>query len=334
MKEHYHIYGIGAALVDTEITVTDSDLAAMNVAKGVMTLVDEARQHQLINYLSDHLVASTKASGGSGANSIIAASYFGSRCFYSCKVANDDNGEFYLNDIRAAGVDHPNHQAPPAGITGKCLVMITPDAERSMNTFLGISETLSVNELYHPAIDAADYVYIEGYLVSSETGRAAAIELRRQAEQRNTRTALSLSDPAMVKFFGDGLRDMIGEKVDLLFCNRDEALGFTGTQQVEDAIAALKQYARSFAITCGAEGAMVFDGEQLLHIAAHPAKAIDSNGAGDMFAGAFLYALSEGHGYQRAGDFASLAAAKVVSQFGPRLRPDQYQELKQQFFNP
>ncbi|WP_111641058.1 adenosine kinase [Marinimicrobium alkaliphilum] len=332
MSEHYHIYGIGAALVDTEIKVTDEDLAAMDVAKGVMTLVDEDRQHQLIRYLNNHLIASQRASGGSGANTIIAASYFGSRCFYSCKVADDDNGAFYLNDIQAAGVDYPAHLAPPAGITGKCLVMISPDAERSMNTFLGISATLSVNELHPPAISAADYVYIEGYLVSSDTGRAAAIELRRQAESRKTLTALSLSDPAMVEFFGEGLREMIGEGVDLIFCNKAEALAFTGSDDLESAVERMQAYARTFAITCGADGALIFDGKTLHKVDGHPVEAIDTNGAGDMFAGAFLFALGDGCDFKTAGQFASRAAAEVVSQYGPRLRPEQHQALRQAFF--
>lgn len=332
MNDHYHIYGIGAALVDTEIEVNDEDLKAMAVAKGVMTLVDETRQAELIDYLQDHLVHSSRASGGSGANTVIAASYFGCRSFYSCKVADDENGRFYLNDIKAAGVDYPEHVTPPEGITGKCLVMVTPDAERSMNTYLGISATLSVNELDTAAVEAADYAYIEGYLVSSDTGRAAAIELRERAEKRNTLTALSLSDPAMVQFFRDGLLEMIGEGVDLLFCNKEEAMGFTGTNDLESAAQSLQDYCRSFAITCGAEGALVFDGKHSYRIDAHPVKAIDSNGAGDMFAGAFLYALSQGHGYDTAGRFASLAAGKVVTQYGPRLRPEQHQRLKQEFF--
>ena len=330
---HYHIYGIGAALVDTEIAVSDADLTAMAVAKGVMTLVDEPRQAQLISYLSDHLVASHRASGGSGANTIIAASYFGCDNFYSCKVADDDNGRFYLQDIKDSGVDYPQHLPAEQGITGKCLVMITPDAERSMNTFLGISETVSVNELNREAIAAADYVYIEGYLVSSDSGRAAAIELRRLAQASNTRTSLSLSDPAMVQFFRDGLEEMIGEGVDLLFCNRDEAIGFTQTHSLDDAIEALKKYCKTFAVTCGAQGAMLFDGEKLLTIAAYPTTAIDTNGAGDMFAGAFLYAITHGHDFQTAGDFASYASAKVVAQFGPRLEAELHQELKDKFFN-
>jgi sugar/nucleoside kinase (ribokinase family) len=328
MSKHYHIYGIGAALVDTEITLEDQDLIAMAVAKGVMTLVDEARQHQLMRHLEEHLVASHRASGGSGANTIMAAAHFGCRNFYSCKVADDDNGHFFLDDIKAAGVDYAQTGQLPAGITGKCLVMITPDAERTMNTFLGISETLSVNELNPEAIAAAEYAYIEGYLVTSPTGRAAAIELRRQAEAAGTLTALSLSDPAMVQFFRDGLMEMIGEGVDLLFCNRDEALGFTQTHHLEDAVASLKKISRRFAITCGSEGALVYDGEQLLKIAPHKVKAVDTNGAGDMFAGAFLYAITHDYSYQQAGDFAALAAARVVSQFGPRLNAQEHQELK------
>ncbi|WP_331346162.1 adenosine kinase [Cellvibrio sp. UBA7661] len=333
MSKQYHIYGIGAALVDTEITLTDNDLTTMAVAKGVMTLVDEERQSALIDYLQNHLVASHRASGGSATNSIVAASYFGSNNFYSCKVANDENGAFYLNDLKAAGVATPAHITPPAGITGKCLVMITPDAERTMNTFLGISETLSVNELDTQAIADSHYVYIEGYLVTSPTGRAAAIELRKQAQANNTKTALSLSDPAMVQFFRDGLIDMIGEGVDLIFCNRDEAIGFTQAHSIEDAIEALKKYCKQFAITCGGEGALVFDGSELINVAATPVKAIDTNGAGDMFAGAFLHAINHGKDFKTAAAFANKAAAKVVSQFGPRLKPEQHAELMESFFN-
>lgn len=332
MSEHYHIYGIGAALVDTEITVSDADLKTMQVDKGVMTLVDEDRQHQLMDYLSDHLVASQKASGGSGANTIIAAGYFGCKNFYSCKVANDDNGHFYLRDIQAAGVDFPWDAGTASGITGKCLVMITPDAERTMNTFLGISASLSTAELDRAAIAAADYVYIEGYLVSSETGRAAAIELAKLARQRNTRVALSLSDPAMVQFFHDGLNQMIGEGVDILFCNRDEALGFTGADSLPEAARDLQKIAEVVVITLGAEGALVVKDKQPINIAPCPTQAIDTNGAGDMFAGAFLYALTQGHSLQTAGDFACYAAAKVVSQYGPRLAPEQHQALVRAFF--
>jgi len=331
MSKQYHIYGIGNALVDTEITVTDADLAAMKVDKGVMTLVDEARQRELIDYLHNHLVASHKASGGSAANTIIAASYFGCNNVYSSKVADDENGHFYIKDIKAAGVTYPEHITLPNGTTGKCLVMITPDAERTMNTFLGISETISINELDLSAIAQSQFAYIEGYLVTSPTGRAAAIALREHAAANDTRTALSLSDPAMVQFFRDGLVDMIGDGVDILFCNSDEALGFTQTDNIEAAAEALKKISKSFVITRGSQGALLFDGEKFINIAGHKITALDTNGAGDMFAGAFLYALAQGKDYKTAGDFASLAAAKVVSQFGPRLRAEQHEELKRDF---
>lgn len=322
----YHVYGLGAALVDTEIEVNDDFLQQASIEKGLMTLVDEPRQHELLDHLSEHLVASKRASGGSACNSIIAASYFGAKAFYSCKVASDENGEFFKQDLRAAGVD-TDGDASHEGITGKCLVMITPDAERTMNTFLGISETLSPADINESALKDSEWAYIEGYLVTSETGRAAAIRVREIAEQASVKTALSLSDPGMVEFFRDGLGDMIGTGVDLLFCNKDEALGWTRTESIEDAAEAMKQYAKSFAITLGKEGALVFDGDSLAHVEGASVKAIDTNGAGDMFAGAFLYAITNGKSYEEAARLANQAAAQVVSQFGPRLRAEQHAEL-------
>ena len=322
----YDIYGIGAALVDTEIELSDEDLSNLNLDKGIMTLVDEDNQHKLVNALEGHLVASKKASGGSAANSIIAASYFGSRTYYSCKVADDENGSFYLNDLTEAGVAFGNHQRQQ-GITGKCLVMITPDAERTMATFLGISETLSLEEVNHEAIAQSRYVYIEGYLVTSETGKPAAIETRKAAQQHDVKVAVSLSDPAIVQHFKSGLDEIIGKKVDIIFCNKNEALHFIGTNELETAIEALKTVAHNFVVTCGANATLAFDGEQLFEIPCQPVKAIDTNGAGDMFAGAFLHAICNGEDFYTAGVFANHAAGRVVSQFGPRLKPKQHAEV-------
>lgn len=323
----YQIYGLGAALVDTEIEVTDLDLKDLRIDKGVMTLVDEARQAQLIRTLSKHVAASKRVSGGSAANSIIAASYFGAKTFYSCRVANDENGKFYLNDLAEAGVSYYEKNGEASGTTGKCLVFITPDAERTMNTFLGISETLSVDDIDEQALAESEWAYIEGYLVTSATGRPAAIKLRELAEAKGVKTALSLSDPAIVNFFKDGLVEMIGDGVDMLFCNEAEALQYTGCDTVETAAEALKQCAKAFAITQGAKGALLFDGEQFITVAAHKVTPVDTNGAGDMFAGAFLYGLTNNMSFQQAGDLASKAASVVVSQFGPRLRPEQHKEL-------
>ncbi len=319
MSKQYHLYGLGAALVDTEIEVSDDFLHEAGIAKGQMTLVDEARQHELLALLDGQLVGSKRASGGSAANSIIAASYFGARCFYSCKVADDDNGHFYLRDLADAGVDSNPHGRMDSGITGKCLVMITPDAERTMNTFLGISAALSTEELCEEALLDSEYLYIEGYLVTSPTGRKAAVTARQLAQRNGVKTALSLSDPGMVEFFADGLREIMGSQVDLLFCNREEALRWTAAESVADAARILTQDARAFAITLGADGALVYDGQSFIEIPAHPARAIDTNGAGDMFAGAFIYALSHGHDMASAGRLACRSAAELVQHYGPRL---------------
>ncbi|MFO1370509.1 MAG: adenosine kinase [Marinagarivorans sp.] len=323
----YDIYGLGAALVDTEITVEDRHLEVFNIDKGVMTLVDEARQHELIHLLDGHLVHAKRASGGSAANSIIAAAQFGSRCFYSCRVASDDNGDFYLQDLSQAKVSYPAQAQANGGITGKCLVMITPDAERTMNTFLGISSTLSTADLDLDALAQAHFAYIEGYLVTSDTGRPAAITLREEAEKLGVRTALSLSDPAIVSYFHEGLCAMLGNGVDIVFCNEAEALNFTRASTLEDAFTGLKAVAKTFAVTCGARGAWVFDGESLQLIASPAVKALDTNGAGDMFAGAFLHGIGRGWSYFDAAAFANRAAGLVVSQYGPRLSPEQHQQL-------
>jgi len=322
----YHVYGLGAALVDTEIEVDDAFLANAGIEKGLMTLVDEARQHELLDHMQDHLVGSKRASGGSACNSIFAAACFGAKTFYSCKFADDDNGLFFKNDLNAAGVETHNDTSHN-GVTGKCLVMITPDAERTMNTHLGISETLSPEDIDTDALRDSEWAYIEGYLVTSETGRAAAIKVRELAEANGVKTALSLSDPGMVQFFRDGLDNMLGNGVDLLFCNKDEALGWTQTDNIEDAAEAMKQYAKSFAITLGKAGALVYDGTEASIVEGTAATAIDTNGAGDMFAGAFLYAITSGKSYAEAASLANRAAAQVVSQYGPRLKAEQHLEL-------
>jgi sugar/nucleoside kinase (ribokinase family) len=328
----YKVYGVGAALVDTEIKVEDHELSQMQVEKGLMTLVDEARQAELLGHLEGHLVKASHASGGSAGNSMIASAQFGGPTFMSCKVANDADGDIYLADLQAAGVDHCLNGEREAGTTGKCLVMISPDAERSMNTFLGISESLSVAQLDAQAIADSEYVYIEGYLVTSPSGRAAAIKTREIAQQNGVKTAVSFSDPGMVEFFREGMAEIVGDGVDLVFCNEAEALGWGQTDQLEVAVERLKQVAKSFVITRGAEGAITFDGGQRVEIPPHRVQAVDSNGAGDMFAGAFLYAITRGEDFSTAGRFASLAAGKIVANYGPRLPAADYPALRAEFF--
>lgn len=326
----YHLTAIGNALVDMEFKVEDSFLEACEIDKGIMTLVEEVRQDELVAALEGH--TGKWACGGSAANTIIAAAQFGADCFYSCKIAADETGDFYLRDLQQAGVASNAHKGRETGKTGKCLVMVTPDAERTMNTYLGISEHFSVTELDAGAITASQYLYIEGYLVTSPTGRAAAIEAKRIAEAAGVKTALTFSDPAMVEFFKNGLAEMVGEGVDLLFCNQAEALAWTGCTDLDTAVEELSRIARQFAVTCGADGAVLFDGEQLHNVAPHAISAVDSNGAGDMFAGAFLYAISRGESFPTAGRLASLASAKVVQSFGPRLLKEQHNEILAEVF--
>lgn len=328
----YVAYGIGAALVDTEIKVRDAELAQMNVEKGLMTLVDEQRRLELLTHLEGHLVKASHASGGSAGNSMIATAQFGGRTFMSCKVARDSDGDIYIADLEAAGVDHCLRDNRSEGTTGKCLVLITPDAERSMNTYLGISETLSVEQLDAGAIAASEYVYIEGYLVTSPTGLAAAVRTREIAEASGVKTALSFSDPGMVAHFRDAMSQIIGRRLDLIFCNEDEALGWAQTDSIDDAVEKLKEIANTFVITRGGDGALTFDGHTLASIPPHKVEAVDTNGAGDMFAGAFLYAITRGEDFPTAGRFASLAAGKIVANYGPRLPAAEYGALRREFF--
>ena len=208
----YQVYGIGNALVDTEVEVSDEFLAKMSVEKGVMTLVDEARQQELVASLQQQEFVVKHASGGSAANTIIGAQYFGAKTYYGFRVADDTDGRFYVEDLNAAGVAHNGNTVVNAPLpTGKCLVMVTSDAERTMNTCLSISEQVSVDDLNPEAIASSEYVYLEGYLVTSDTGRAAAIKMRELAEAAGVKTALTFSDPAMVEFFKDGLNDMLAQ---------------------------------------------------------------------------------------------------------------------------
>ena len=329
MKE-YDIYAIGNALIDTEIEVSDDDLTRFGIEKGFMTLVDEARQLELTELLSDHLTASRRASGGSACNTIIAASYFGAKTFYSCKLADDENGRFYLNDLERAGVDYLPEFAQHDGTSGKCLVLITPDADHTMNTYLGVSASIDSNQIHVPAIENARYVYLEGYLAASDAATDACLAIKTLAQQSNSQIALTFSDPSMVNYCRDNLVKIVGDGVDLLFCNETEALDFTGTENLDDAVVELKKIARQFALTRGAEGAWVYDGEQLHTIEPHTVQPVDSNGAGDLFAGAFLYAISHNHSFVDAGNLASAASAQLVTQFGPRLDPSQYTGIHNQ----
>lgn len=328
----HFVYAIGAALVDTEIDVNDNDLAELGIEKGMMTLVDEARQSEIKAHLAGHLKTANHACGGSAGNSVIAASQFGAPAYMSCLVSNDEDGDIYISDLEASGVSHGFQQERRAGTTGKCLVLITPDAERSMNTYLGVSETLSISEVNEDAIANSNWVYLEGYLVTSPTGHAAALKTREVAQANGAKVAVSFSDPGMVTFFRDNMNQMIDGGVDFVFCNEIEALGWAETESLDEAASRLQGIAKSFVITRGGDGAILFDGETTHEIAAQRVEAVNTNGAGDMFAGAFFYSLWRGSDMRGACEFASKAAAAIVCQPGPRLSLSDSQELKNSHF--
>lgn len=326
MSKKYDVYGIGNALVDIVTEVDDNFFQTNEVEKGVMTLVDEKRQLQLMKVIN--MKKSRMSAGGSAANTVIGVNQFGGKSFYSCLVARDDLGKFFLEDMKRNGVDtNLAYEDCPQGHSGRCLVMTTPDADRTMNTFLGMSSFMSNDQVDENAIKNSKYAYLEGYLVASPKGTDALLEAKKIAEKNNVHTALTFSDPNMLRFFSKNFEQVIGASVDLLFCNEEEALMFSETDSLNEAKEKLKQSAKHFAITLGANGALIFDGDTFIEIEPYKVRALDTNGAGDMFAGAFLYGITHGHSYAEAGKIASLASSRVVSQFGPRLDPKQAKKI-------
>ncbi|MEQ9468674.1 MAG: adenosine kinase [Ekhidna sp.] len=326
MNKKYDVCAIGNALVDYEIEVEDQFFRENNVEKGLMTLVDEDRQNTLLALVEGKV--KKKQGGGSAANTIFGMAEFGGKGYYTCKVANDSDGELYANDLIKAGIDtnlDPNNLY--TGTTGKCLVMISPDAERTMNTFLGITTDFSKNELNESAIKDSDYLFMEGFLVSSPTGLEAMKVAKQMAQESGTEVSLTFSDPSMVKYFNDQMKEVVGEGVDLLFCNIHEAELFAGVEGMEAAKEAIQKVAKEFVITKGKDGALVFDGTDYHDIAPFPTKAVDATGAGDMFAGAFLYGINHGMSHAEAGRLASAASSAIVSKYGPRLSQNHIKDI-------
>ena len=329
MKE-FDVYSLGNALVDIEYHVDAKQLVSMGIDKGVMTLIDEHQHNHLVNYLGES--HEKMACGGSAANSLIAIAQMGGLCHFSCRVAEDATGQFFMQDLKKTGIATDSHlKMDNSGISGKCLVFVTPDADRTMNTFLGASAEFDASYVSEKAIEQSEYVYLEGYLVTGENSRKAVLLAKQYAKKHGVKTALTLSDPSMMIYFREGMLEMIGEGVDLLFANEDEAFELSGSKDLDETIKQLKKYARTFAITRGKEGAVVFDGNRLINIKPNTVEAIDTLGAGDMFAGAFLYGLTHAMDYAQAGQFASLASSKIVTQFGPRLETQQTLDLLHTF---
>lgn len=311
------LFSIGNALVDQEFLVKDDFLNELQLQKGTMQLVDDATQAVIISKLQQ-AQHKGQSSGGSAANTTVAFSALGGQSFYACRVGDDELGQFYLNDLNQAQV----RTAPTSysqGQTGRCVVMISEDGERTMCTYLGVTAELSPNQVDFSALKTARYLYIEGYLATSTTAQQAVIEARQIAREHGVKIALSLSDPAMVQYARDGLQKLIGDGVDVLFCNEQEALMYTQTDHIKDASQVLLSIAKQVFITLGQAGAYYGDAQQHMIIPTIHVEVKDSNGAGDAFAGGVLYGLINGLALHQTISLGNHLASNVVANYGARL---------------
>jgi len=316
------LYGIGNALVDSEYIVSEAILAQTGFAKGTMTLVDAEQRQHLIALLEDtaNITLSKRAGGGSAANTIVTAALLGGSTFYSCKVSNDETGDFFAQDLSELSVATNLAEARPTGVTGECISMITPDGERTLVTHLGISQTLSTAEVDESMLASAQYLYIEGYLITSPTALDAVLKTQAIAKQHGVKVALTLSDVGMVENFKDEFNTLFRNGVDLVFCNEDEAKLWTGCNDRDQAAAALGDYATRFAMTLSGDGAIVSGSTgKPIFVPAEKVEALDTTGAGDTFAGGVLYGLARGATLEDATARAHRLAKRVVSRFGARL---------------
>lgn len=321
------VFGLGNAIVDVEINVDDSFLTAQQIPKGHMTLVDTERMRSLLQELDGQPM--NRCSGGSAANTIFALQSFGLQTSYNCKVASDASGHYFVDEMTRAGVVLNTNAMSEQGTTGQCLVLISRDAERTMNTDLGISSELSEPELNLDQLRASKYYYVEGYLSSSPASTAAAIACREAAEAAGVKVAVSLSDPSMVEFFRDALQQILGNGVTQVFCNEEEAMSWARTDRLDVAIAELKDIAPELYVTLGAQGSMAVSPEGKRTADGFAAKAVDTTGAGDIYAGACLAARCAGAAPVDAARFANYCAAHLVSEYGARLKSSaQYKSLQ------
>ena len=314
---NYDVYGIGNALVDMEYVVEDSYLQDYGITKGHMNLVDESRIEELTDSLEG--LMQKRMCGGSAANTVYAVQGLGGATFYSCNVSGDEIGSYFISEMDAAGV-HTNPQDPDMiGKSGRCLILITNDAERSMHSFLGVSHELGVDDINLEALKRSQYVYIEGYLASSNTAITAAVLAREAAQEADVLTSLTLSDPSIVDNYHAALKNMLGNGVHQLFCNEKEALAWASTDRLDIAANELKDIAPFVNITLGKNGSLVVAPDGRRQAPGFDVPAIDTTGAGDMYAGACLYVLTHGGSPIAAAKFANYAAAQMVTIVGARL---------------
>ena len=314
-RADYDVVGIGNALVDVIAHAHDDFLAEQSLAKGAMTLIDTERAVALYRVLP----TAVEMSGGSAANTMCGVASFGGRAAYIGKVSDDDLGQVFGHDLRAVGVQF--RPGVPDGVTptGRCLIFVTPDAERTMNTYLGVSSLLCSDDLDEASIAAGKVLYMEGYLYDRDDAKDAFRRAAAVAHAADRLVSLTLSDSFCVDRHRTDFRALVAERVDLLFGNEDELCALYEVPSFDDAVAALRRDGTMGAITRGKAGSVVITENEVIEVAAEPVDhVVDTTGAGDLYAAGFLYGYTHGRPLAQCGQFGSIAAAEVIAHVGPR----------------
>ena len=316
MIECVDILGLGNSLVDIIAETDDAYLQAQDMVKGAMTLIDEDRAEALYAARRDPRVIS----GGSAANTIVGVASFGVRSAYIGKVKNDELGYVFAEDIRATGVGFATRPAEEGPATGRCFVYVTPDGERTMNTYLGASTYLSPPDVDEALVRASRIIYLEGYMWDRPAAKSAFQKAAAIARQAGHRVALTLSDSFCVdRFRGEFIELVRGGLVDTLFANSDEILSLYQTPHFEEAIDAARREGALAVVTRSEKGSLVVDGPRTHEVPAFPvARVLDTTGAGDMFSAGFLAGLARNADVETCARLGSLAAAEIIQHLGAR----------------
>lgn len=315
MPDEIDVVGVGNALVDVLSHESDEFLRRHRLVKGTMQLIDESRARDLY----DAMGPAVEVSGGSAANTIVGVASFGGRAHYVGKVRDDQLGEVFAHDLRSTGVGYDTPPARRGPATGRCLIMVTPDAQRTMNTFLGASADLGPDDIDADVIASAKILYLEGYLFDPPQAQAAFRVAAGIARAAGRVVALTLSDPFCVDRHREEFRALVDDYVDVLFANEAEICSLYRVGEFDAALQQVRRRARMAALTRSARGSVVVAGDEVHVIDACPIDAlVDTTGAGDLYASGYLFGLSRGFDPATCGRLGALAAAEVISHVGAR----------------
>jgi sugar/nucleoside kinase (ribokinase family) len=315
VTDRFDILAIGNALVDVLAFEGDTFVAKTGIDRGVMNMVDAARSDEIYAEMGP----AREISGGSAANTAAGVASFGGSAAFIGRVGDDTFGRVFTHDLRSLGVHFDSPVADDGMATGRCLVVVTPDAERTMCTYLGAANQLDVVAIDESVVAAAGVTYLEGYLWDEPQAKDAIRRAAKLAHAAGNRVALTLSDPFCVDRNRGEFRELVANDVDILFANADEITMLYEVDTFEAALRHVGGHCEIAALTCGADGSVIVAGSQQHKVAAHPVmQLVDTTGAGDLYAAGFLFGLARGHDLPRCGRLASLAAAEVISHLGAR----------------